>query len=66
MTMIAACALWGMLLSVLLAEPVQAADLIRVLMFQEAQRVLITSGRGVVLQFPDGAEQVVTTPVVVT
>jgi len=66
MTMIAVCALWGMLFSVLLAEPVQAADLIRALMFQEAQRVLITSGRGLVRQFPDGAEQVMSTPVVVT
>ena len=66
MTMIAVCALWSLLFSVLLAEPVQAADLIRALLFQEAQRVLITSGRGVVVQFPDGAEQFVTTPVIVT
>lgn len=66
MTMIAVYAVFSLLFAVLPAAPVQAADLIRALLFEEAQRVLITSRGGVVVQFPDGAEQVAASSVIVT
>jgi len=64
--MIAVWTIVILLSSALPATPVQAADLIRALLSQEAQRVLITSERGIVVQLPDGGEQALAGPVIVT
>lgn len=62
----AVVALCVMLSSFLLAASAQAADPIRVLLFQDARQVLLSSERGAVVQLPGGDERLVTTPLVVT
>lgn len=61
-----ASTLCTMLITILMAGSVQAAEVIRVMLVQEAPRVLISAVRGVVVRLPSGDERLVTTPLVVT